>query len=429
MAKSKDGYYAVRKGRVIGVYTTWNECEQQVKGYTGAAFKKFFSKAEAEAFVTSTESGLSKVNPVIPRTKVEVRPEHSVKSSSSKEPLVVYCDGACKGNGKIGSVAGIGVWWGHDDPRNLAERCPGDQTNNRAELVVCQVYRYSNLPLIKAYISQAICRVFETTPFRKSLLTIKTDSKYSINCFNSWFSNWEANGWRKSDGTEIKNLDLIRYIYVLLRARFQFKQSVELVYVKGHAGIVGNEGADSLANLGATMPEQEDRDWVALREAYTAKVDKLIEERELKAKSKDKPGSLEVVGAEEAAQELKEETELEAFEAEAWVETSTKHKVRRVGEQPGKSVKDTGKHKTPVVSTQPSRTNSVGTTEPSVEELEAFAEAFGEEDKYEDSWTYKQADSNPVLDRRYSAQLEKPSEEDLAAYAEAWDDELDESEM
>ncbi|KAJ3721993.1 ribonuclease H-like domain-containing protein [Lentinula raphanica] len=392
MAKSKDGYYAVRKGRVIGVYTTWNECEQQVKGYTGAAFKKFFSKAEAEAFVTSTESGLSKVNPVIPRTKDEVRPEHSVKSSSSKEPLVVYCDGACKGNGKIGSVAGIGVWWGHDDPRNLAERCPGDQTNNRAELV-------------------AICRVFETTPFRKSLLTIKTDSKYSINCFNSWFSNWEANGWRKSDGTEIKNLDLIRYIYVLLRARSQFKQPVELVYVKGHAGIVGNEGADSLANLGATMPEQEDRDWVALREAYTAKVDKLIEERELKAKSKDKPGSLEVVGAEEAAQELKEETELEAFEAEAWVETSTKHKVRRVGEEPGKSVKDTGKHKTPVVSTQPSRTNSVGTTEPSVEELEAFAEAFGEEDKYEDSWTYKQTDSNPVLDRRYSAQLEKPSEE------------------
>ena len=30
---------------------------------------------------------------------------------------VVYSDGACKGNGKVGSVAGIGVWWGPDDPR------------------------------------------------------------------------------------------------------------------------------------------------------------------------------------------------------------------------------------------------------------------------------------------------------------------------
>lgn len=30
---------------------------------------------------------------------------------------VVYCDGACKGNGKEGSVAGLGVWWGYGDPR------------------------------------------------------------------------------------------------------------------------------------------------------------------------------------------------------------------------------------------------------------------------------------------------------------------------
>lgn len=33
---------------------------------------------------------------------------------------VVYSDGACKGNGKPGSVAGIGVWWGHDDPRCIS---------------------------------------------------------------------------------------------------------------------------------------------------------------------------------------------------------------------------------------------------------------------------------------------------------------------
>jgi ribonuclease HI len=30
---------------------------------------------------------------------------------------VVYSDGACKGNGQTGSIAGIGVWWGKDDPR------------------------------------------------------------------------------------------------------------------------------------------------------------------------------------------------------------------------------------------------------------------------------------------------------------------------
>lgn len=31
---------------------------------------------------------------------------------------IVYSDGACKGNGKPGSIAGIGVWWGANDPRS-----------------------------------------------------------------------------------------------------------------------------------------------------------------------------------------------------------------------------------------------------------------------------------------------------------------------
>jgi ribonuclease HI len=30
---------------------------------------------------------------------------------------VVYSDGACKGNGQVVSVAGVGVWWGWNDPR------------------------------------------------------------------------------------------------------------------------------------------------------------------------------------------------------------------------------------------------------------------------------------------------------------------------
>ena len=74
--------------------------------------------------------------------------------------IVVYCDGAGKNNGKPDCVAGVGVWWGDGDPRcafslfiffsirdadvdigdwvdrNIAERCPGAQTNNRAELIV-----------------------------------------------------------------------------------------------------------------------------------------------------------------------------------------------------------------------------------------------------------------------------------------------------
>lgn len=30
---------------------------------------------------------------------------------------IVYSDGACKGNGKVGSFAGVGVWWGPNHKR------------------------------------------------------------------------------------------------------------------------------------------------------------------------------------------------------------------------------------------------------------------------------------------------------------------------
>lgn len=34
---------------------------------------------------------------------------------------VVYTDGACQGNGKVGAIAGIGVWWGCNDPRRVEQ--------------------------------------------------------------------------------------------------------------------------------------------------------------------------------------------------------------------------------------------------------------------------------------------------------------------
>lgn len=54
-------YYAVRKGRNTGVFTSWAECQKQTKGFSGAVFKSFTSREEAEAFVHagSTDTGIS----------------------------------------------------------------------------------------------------------------------------------------------------------------------------------------------------------------------------------------------------------------------------------------------------------------------------------------------------------------------------------
>ena len=49
MAKKK--YYAVKKGKVPGVYETWDDCKDQTHGFPGAVFKSFPTREEAQAFV------------------------------------------------------------------------------------------------------------------------------------------------------------------------------------------------------------------------------------------------------------------------------------------------------------------------------------------------------------------------------------------
>ncbi|KAK7688797.1 hypothetical protein QCA50_008337 [Cerrena zonata] len=284
--KSSQSYYAVANGRTSGVYGSWGECEAQVKGFAGASYKKFKSSAEAEAFVSGKTSkpSSSTTQAVAGSSTHRAKPYPPARPKSTKgkqralEPLsidrstwlTVYSDGACKGNGKANSVAGVGVWWGPGDERNLAERCPGSQTNNRAELIVSNALR-GNFGVLK-HARKAIARVLETAPKSKQPLFIRTDSTYSIKCFKEWLPKWRTNGFKTSTGGDVNNAGIIKYIDALLTERAKLGQKVELDYVKGHAGHEGNEGADALANQGCWQPEEPERDWEALEEQLLAKI-------------------------------------------------------------------------------------------------------------------------------------------------------------
>lgn len=58
MAKRKSNFYAVKVGKQPGIYKTWDECKEQVSGFSGAVYKGFLTKKEAEEFL----SGKSAVN-------------------------------------------------------------------------------------------------------------------------------------------------------------------------------------------------------------------------------------------------------------------------------------------------------------------------------------------------------------------------------
>ena len=48
----KNKYYVVWQGVEPGIYDTWTDCQQQIKGYPGARYKAFKTRAEAETAFT-----------------------------------------------------------------------------------------------------------------------------------------------------------------------------------------------------------------------------------------------------------------------------------------------------------------------------------------------------------------------------------------
>lgn len=45
-------FYAVKAGKKVGVFDNWTECNESIKGFSGAIYKSFPSKEEAEAFLS-----------------------------------------------------------------------------------------------------------------------------------------------------------------------------------------------------------------------------------------------------------------------------------------------------------------------------------------------------------------------------------------
>lgn len=52
-------FYAVRNGRKTGIFTSWSECQQSIIGFSGAEFKSFLNRSDAERFLLGKEANQS----------------------------------------------------------------------------------------------------------------------------------------------------------------------------------------------------------------------------------------------------------------------------------------------------------------------------------------------------------------------------------
>jgi ribonuclease HI len=96
-------FYAVRRGRVAGVYLTWDECLRNVRGFSGASFKKFSSEAEARSFLEGgTVGAVSAVS-----AASAAAPTPPLVSSLAARTLVLRFDGACRFNPGPGGAGAV----------------------------------------------------------------------------------------------------------------------------------------------------------------------------------------------------------------------------------------------------------------------------------------------------------------------------------
>lgn len=49
-------FYAVKKGKIPGIYNSWDDCKKMVDGFPGAVYKSFKTLEEAEAFVGAEDT-------------------------------------------------------------------------------------------------------------------------------------------------------------------------------------------------------------------------------------------------------------------------------------------------------------------------------------------------------------------------------------
>jgi ribonuclease HI len=229
-------FYAVKRGKTPGIYITWKEAEAQIKGYTNPIFKKFESMELAQAFMTKrvdehiaerkqdkekSDAIHAEINEKLKELTITSYDEYSKPGlTTQKHPdtwtkhlgkYYLFTDGSRMIAAKDAMIdtpvservahVGYGVYFGEKSV-NISNPMPLDTTNNMCELL-------------------AISRALETVnKFSYALadakIVIVSDSEYAVKSITEWMPKWKANGWKLSDGSPVKNLEIIQQLDTLI---------------------------------------------------------------------------------------------------------------------------------------------------------------------------------------------------------------------
>lgn len=197
-------YYAVKKGKVPGIYLNWNDCKAMVDGYQGAVYKSFKTIEEAEKFITGEK--------IISGMKASGK-----NTSESGETCSTYAfvDGSFN---KASHTYGYGGFLVTDNEKYVLQGADND-----AEM--------ATMRNVAGEIKGAEAAVKKAIELGIKELVIYYDYM--------GIEMWATGAWKRNKAGTIAYHDYIMSVREQIKLTF--------VKVKGHSGVEGNEEADKLA--------------------------------------------------------------------------------------------------------------------------------------------------------------------------------------
>lgn len=196
-------YYAVRKGKVAGIYRSWDDCKKQITGVSGAVYKSFKTQKEAEDYIAYE----------IP------------KIDTTKKIVEIYTDGSHQPSK---NYLGVGAWCKHEEKEySMSKTC--------------------NAELLETYgITETTCSnpTAEFIGFAEVLKEFRNVSDaYELVFYLDYegVENWMMGSWKAKESYIRKILAICGDIKKEMKCGIHFK------HVKGHSGNEGNDKADELA--------------------------------------------------------------------------------------------------------------------------------------------------------------------------------------
>lgn len=223
MAKKK--FYVVWNGVNPGVYETWEECQQQIKGFRGAVYKSFESEAEAREainapacdYIGKAEPGKETKPKSTPRVKAASGPAVYRLSNGETIPNVVLpngaysaalaVDAACSGNPGAMEYRGVYLQTG----QQVFHFGPTFGTNNVGEFLAIvhalALLQQHNLPEMPVYsdsvnairwVQQKKCKTkLERTARTEQLFQLieRAEKWLKSNSYRNPLIKWETKKW------------------------------------------------------------------------------------------------------------------------------------------------------------------------------------------------------------------------------------------